>query len=644
MRKMRLGTKLLTGGLLMVVVPLIIVGIASVYKSTQSISTLAEESIGTMSGNLAATIDIGLREEFRIAENMAKSNSVIAAVEQVAMTGQKENLLEIAAVSRELTEIKKAAGDQYETVFLTGRDGVIFADGMGGSYHGINVSDREYIQKALKGTPNMGVMVRSKKTGNVLTMAAYPVRSSKDGDVIGVAALAISLKFLTDTVDAVKVGKTGYSVLVDKSGVLITHPNKKHILTLDISKLKGMEIIAEKVRNQQPYVGEYTFEGVKKVSSVAPVEITGWSVFTAIPIAELYAPAYFTRNLIIGIGFISLVCAAIFFYFFARSVSVPINRAVGALLESAEQIGSASSQVSSSSQQLAEGAGEQASSIEETSSSLEELASMTRQNADNAQQANSLVKEAGAIVDDVNNKLEQMTTAIQDIDKNSSETQKIIKTIDEIAFQTNLLALNAAVEAARAGEAGAGFAVVAEEVRNLAQRSAEAAKNTNDLIGNTVKSVKEGARLCGETNEAFQNNAGVSRKTSDLVSEIAAASQEQAQGIEQINRAVAEMDKVTQQNAANAEESAAASEEMNAQAEGLKAIVTDLSALVGRNNGNDTSSNSFKIGLRRKKQISGNTEVAIAPVSRMIRTMSTPGKVVKPEDIIPLEEGSFQDF
>jgi methyl-accepting chemotaxis protein len=175
-----------------------------------------------------------------------------------------------------------------------------------------------------------------------------------------------------------------------------------------------------------------------------------------------------------------------------------------------------------------------------------------------------------------------LTGAMHDISSASRETSKIVKTIDEIAFQTNLLALNAAVEAARAGEAGAGFAVVAAEVRNLAMRAAEAAKNTALLIENTVKKVGDGSQLAGKTGEEFIQVVDSIGKVGSLLAEIMAASNEQAKGVEEISSAVAEMDSVVNQNAASSEQSAAASEELSRQSQSLFDLVEELRRMVGQ--------------------------------------------------------------
>ncbi len=203
---------------------------------------------------------------------------------------------------------------------------------------------------------------------------------------------------------------------------------------------------------------------------------------------------------------------------------------------------------------LAESSSEQAAAIEETTASLNEIASMTKQNADYTTEANKMMQADAQSVKKANQYMLELTKSMNDINTASEETQKIVKSIDEIAFQTNLLALNAAVEAARAGEAGAGFAVVADEVRSLAMKATESAKNSSALIENIVGKIKGGQTLVHETSNTISEVAESTEKVTQLMGDIAAASQEQSRGIEQINSAVAEMNLTTQQNAANAEE------------------------------------------------------------------------------------------
>jgi len=350
------------------------------------------------------------------------------------------------------------------------------------------------------------------------------------------------------------------------------------------------------------------------------------------------------KGIVTVVGIVALVLGIALAFFIARGLVRSLSNIAEGMNEGAEQVASASGQVSSASQSLAEGSSEQAASIEETSSSLEEMSSMTKQNAENAKQADGLMQEANQVVGQANTSMGDLKGSMEEISKASEETSKIIKTIDEIAFQTNLLALNAAVEAARAGEAGAGFAVVAEEVRNLAMRSADAAKNTAELIEGTVKKVGQGSELVNTTSDAFSEVATSSAKVGELVGEIAAASNEQAQGIEQVNIAVTEMDKVTQSNAAGAEESASASEEMNAQAEEMKSMVNELMNMVGGSTngaGNDSA--------KRKKRIPAGKRAKIAPQipkagKAVKQIVAHKAKEVNPQQVIPLDDADFQDF
>jgi len=287
------------------------------------------------------------------------------------------------------------------------------------------------------------------------------------------------------------------------------------------------------------------------------------------------------RNKNILIGFLgSLAVALVLIFVVSRLVDRPIRRVISGLNETAGTASTAAGAVADMSQQMAGGTASQASAIEETSSSLEEMSAMTRQNAENATQADKLMHQVEGITSSAGDSMNRLMEFMQEISSASDKTQKIIKTIDEIAFQTNLLALNAAVEAARAGEAGAGFAVVADEVRNLAMRAAEAAKNTAALIEGNVKMILTGADLAKSMSGEFSEVVSSVLKASSLIKEISAASQEQAQGVQQINQAVGGVDKVVQENAANAEEAAATATQLEEQAERMLHFVSRLMDLI----------------------------------------------------------------
>jgi methyl-accepting chemotaxis protein len=262
-------------------------------------------------------------------------------------------------------------------------------------------------------------------------------------------------------------------------------------------------------------------------------------------------------------------------------ITKPIHRIITRLQNGAEQLNGSAGEIRASSQALAEGASEQAASLEQTSASLEELAGMTQRNGENAQKADELAKHARVAADKGMGDMESMSAAMNAIKVSSDDIAKIIKTIDEIAFQTNILALNAAVEAARAGESGMGFGVVADEVRNLAQRSAQAARETAAKIEGAIGKAAQGVQINRRVSETLNEIVTKARQVDELAAEVAGASQEQTRGITHINSAVAQMDKVTKANAGNARESAVAAEELNAQAASMKESVAELLQLVG---------------------------------------------------------------
>jgi len=261
-----------------------------------------------------------------------------------------------------------------------------------------------------------------------------------------------------------------------------------------------------------------------------------------------------------------------------------INTAITNLESTLTQVGSAATQVAAASaeitagsQSLASGASQQAASLEEIGASTAEVASMARQSASHAKEAQTLAERARTHVAEGAERMGKLNAAVNEIKQSSTETAKIIRTIEEIAFQTNLLALNAAVEAARAGDAGRGFAVVAEEVRALALRSAEAAKTTAALIEQSVETVGRGVQLNSEVMTSLDEISVQVTKVTDVITEISASAEQQAQGVDQINSAVEELNGVTQQVASSSEESASAAEELSSQARVLEDTVSTFS-------------------------------------------------------------------
>ena len=366
-----------------------------------------------------------------------------------------------------------------------------------------------------------------------------------------------------------------YRKLLDQIDATRDIYGKKRTEVLEISRqITNNEVAYTLARTQlDPAADEYfaalaamiTFSSSESEASISGIQTEVKRSHMDILIGSIVA---------IGVG---LVLA----WFIIRRTNRALSNIAKAISEGSSQLASTANQVSAGSQSVAEGASEQAASLEETSSSMEEMASMTTHSTENVQKASNLAKEARAAAETSAAGMVEMNKSMHAIKTSSDEVAKIIKTIDEIAFQTNILALNAAVEAARAGEAGMGFAVVAEEVRNLAQRCALSSRETGEKIEASVTNTAQGVQISERVALSLQEIVAKIRQVDQLAAEVTAASLEQTQGISQVTTAVSQMDQITQSNAASAEESASAAEELNAQAVALNHSVSDLLSLIG---------------------------------------------------------------
>ena len=642
--KRTLSFKLIFGGALLVIIPLVVVGLFAVNKTSKALIKQYQNQSIQMAHSLAEMTESTLRSEMTLARQLSVGNLVVRSASRVAQAGELMSADVIERANGYLAMSIKQIGENYESILITDLKGIVFSDSNEGAYHGQSFADQPSFKAAMNGDIAITDPYMSEKAGEAVAPVIAPVTDK--GKTVGALVLVMKMAPIANKFDSVELGKTGYPFMINNEGLLIVHPVDKHELELNLNSLNGMESISKNMIAGQSGIEEYEFESLDKIAGYSPIPLTGWSVGITQVKSELLAGALEIQNIVMMVAAVFLLLSVFALFLFARSIARPIDNIVNQLNAGSDEVTDAAKQISSSSQQLAEGAATQAASIEETSSSLEEMSSMTRQNADNAGQADAVMQETKGIITKASSSMNQLTASMQEITHTSEETQKIVKTIDEIAFQTNLLALNAAVEAARAGEAGAGFAVVADEVRNLAIRAAEAARNTSDLIEGSVLKIKEGSELVETSNTAFNEVADSTSRVAELISEIAAASKEQALGIEQVNNAVSDMDKITQQNAAGSEESASAAEEMSAQSEMMKSIIGELVTIIeGASKRSpkalaDTTSSKQpvkKVETGRVEQTSGGHQPANpAPATAEVAV----------EDIIPFAdmEDEFKDF
>jgi methyl-accepting chemotaxis protein len=586
--KASLKLKLISGGVLLVAAPMLTVVLLSTFRISSALETYARNQASQTAGSLARSVDLLLNEQIRIIDGLAANYRSFGGMDIRFYAGMGLGELEMERLNGTLRETVNRLGNAYDAIFLGDRKGILFAGALSdGStpFSGEDFSASEAFQ-TVKETerPLISDVIHSPLTDEMVLPIFAPI-PDKGGHFAGIIGLHLRLRNLADLVADTRIGQSGYAFMVDRRGNVIAHPDPKLRLNLNIQEEAGMTGIAEKMLAAEAGIADYTFRGVKKVAAFAPVKTKGWSVAATQKMDEFHTVLSDVRNFNWSVMAVFLLLSAIAVRFFALRVTGSIQRAVGELRAGSRQVHEAAAQMADATEKIADGAARQATTIQETASSLEEVTAIANQNAENAGAGNALKAEANQVVGGADASIGELNDFAKQALDVGQRTSRIVQTIDEIAFQTNLLSLNAAVEAARAGEAGAGFSVVAAEVRKLAGRAGEAARNTSALVTENLEQLEAIAARVEVVRERFGGVSETVLHMGNVMEAVAEASREQARGIEQLRSAAVDIDAVVQQNAAKAQESAGISETVNGHSRQMAKIARELSALVegGRN-------------------------------------------------------------
>lgn len=656
-KRLSLKLKLLTGFLLAGILPILIFAGIAISNAESSLKNSARLKLEGIKHLKAKSIKSYFSDTITLIDSFARTHMIIVRLNEY-YADNKSLKEKLNIYSNKVKHLLKDHNDimsmGFQDVFVIDKEGFIIYTEAHKSTMGKNV---------IKDFSNSSLAEGYKETLTTSRISFKDFKYYKDlgesaafiitplldfhnnNNIVGALAVQISIDKINEIMnDSAGLGETGETYLIGSDGLLRANSRLDNNLTVNNSFKNKIKIKTEAVKNALAGTSETKLiknnKGIKVLSSYEPINIQGntWVISTEVNESEALGAVSDLKKTSVIIILLSIATIISIAIKITNGITKPINNLVENIDRNSSFVASTSTQLKDTSLQLAEGSTEQASSIEEISSTLEQTSSMVSQNSKNTQESVIIANEVKLSSSKANTEMQDMMESMEELKKSSNEIAKIIKVIDEIAFQTNILALNAAVEAARAGDAGLGFAIVAEEVRNLAQKSAQAAKDTADIIENNVNISEQGVDVSKKVKNSLDTINNQSQKVSSLLEEVAEASQEQTQGISQINKAISAIDQVIQTNASNAEENASTTGQLFVHAESMKTVVNDLVKII---NGTDYNNSTTGESLSITSNYQTKSDKKIKAVNHNLNKRKAITR--SPSEIIPLNDDA-SDF
>ena len=593
MKTSSISFKLIVGGILLALIPLLVVGFLSLSKSSEALTALSKNQAKNIASDLAGLADNILTEEMRLAKVLAADHDVIDVLTLVKQVGTSGATDQIHKVYLSLSKSFAQMGDNYQGIFLTDTDGKLFTGILegGGEYKGADVADRSYFQTAkTSGKAVIGDIVRSKTTNKLIDVICVPIKSDS-GEFVGTLGLVLKAEFLTELISSRKLGKTGYGFMTDQNGIILAHPVAENILQLNISKLPGMEEIWQKMQAGKKGVDEYSFKGIDKIAGFAPLSVVNWHVATTQDASEILLAAHSIRNWSLIVAMVTILVT---FFVVASSAGLiikPLKKAIISLKDIAEGEGNLTLRLDVKSRdEIGELAFWFNGFIEKLQAIIKRIAENSDKVHASANRLSSIAKQLSVGAEDASQRAATVATASEEMtvhlnnvaasmEQSSTNTNMVASAAEEMTSTINEIAENAerardvsskAVTQARsASEKMEQLGAAAQKISMVTETITEISEQTNLLALNaTIEAARAGeagkgfAVVANEIKELAKQTAQATLNIKSQIDDVQRTTKSTVTEIDQISEVIAGVNDIVATIATAVEEQTAATREI----------------------------------------------------------------------------------